>query len=114
MNEAEHWAIWLGELRRWATTCLSKKEAWQVRVLGDHWVCPYCVKVKALFASKGVEFREVDLTNSPDELADLVQQTSMRTVPQVFIGKKFCGGFTDVEKLDTEGKLDKFLQGDFE
>jgi glutaredoxin 3 len=32
-----------------------------------------------------------------------------RTVPQIFIGDTHVGGYSDLSRLDTEGKLDPML-----
>lgn len=75
----------------------------------DH--CPYCSAAKTLLTAKGVSFTEINLQNKPDELAALKSRTGLRTVPQIFIGEKLIGGFSDMQKLDQEGKLDALLQG---
>ncbi|KAJ1485822.1 hypothetical protein T484DRAFT_1791939, partial [Baffinella frigidus] len=42
---------------------------------------------------------------------ELAEITSKGTVPQIFIGGKCVGGFTDgVEKLDSEGTLKTLLK----
>jgi glutaredoxin 3 len=33
----------------------------------------------------------------------------MKTVPQIFIGEKCIGGYTDMAALDASGELDKLL-----
>jgi glutaredoxin 3 len=71
--------------------------------------CPYCDRAKALLASKGVAFQEINLEGKLDEMRALVKQTGMRTVPQIFINGKFVGGFTDLAALDQQGKLDALL-----
>jgi glutaredoxin 3 len=72
--------------------------------------CPYCVKVKNFFVEvKKVEVEEIDVTQDPDTLIKIVEQTNMRTVPQVFIGDHFCGGHDDVMSLESEGKIDELL-----
>jgi glutaredoxin 3 len=73
--------------------------------------CPYCSAAKTLLAAKGVPFTEINLQTKPDELAALKARTGLRTVPQIFIGDKLIGGFSDMQKLDQEDKLDALLQG---
>lgn len=76
----------------------------------DH--CPYCVRAKALLTRKGVSFEEISVEGR-DELRDwLVEATGQRTVPQVFVGERSLGGFSDVAALDQEGKLDPILRGE--
>ncbi len=67
--------------------------------------CPYCIKAKALLTSLNISFNEIDVTNTPDIIEELSQKSGFRTVPQIFVGDKCLGGFTDIEKLNNEGKL---------
>ncbi len=73
--------------------------------------CPYCVAAKNLLKQKSVAFEEINLQEKPQELLELKQRTGLRTVPQIFIAEKLIGGFTDLQKLDREGKLDAMLAG---
>ena len=74
--------------------------------------CPYCVAAKHLCVSKGLDYKEVDLTNNPDELSRIKDKTGMMTVPQIFIGEEFIGGYIDLKKLNDTGELDKKLLKD--
>ena len=38
-----------------------------------------------------------------------MQRTNHRTVPQIFIGEQFIGGFDQLYALEREGKLDELL-----
>ena len=71
--------------------------------------CPYCVMAKRLLTQKGVAFQEIDVANDSDKRRWLVEATGQRTVPQVFIGGKPYGGFTDIAALDRAGELDPLL-----
>ena len=72
--------------------------------------CPYCVRAKQFLKSKGVDFEEINLSGKFDELAELKARTGWRTVPQIFIGDKFIGGYEDMAALEAEGKLDDLLK----
>ncbi len=74
--------------------------------------CPYCVRAKALLARKGVAFEEIRVEGRDDLRAWLVEQTGQLTVPQVFAGARSLGGFTDLDALDRQGKLDPILRGE--
>ena len=74
--------------------------------------CPYCVAAKNLCISKGLDYKEIDLTNNPDELTRIKNQTGMLTVPQIFIGQEFIGGYVDLKKLSDTGELNKKLLKD--
>ncbi len=73
-------------------------------------ICPYCVRAKNLLQQKGVEIEEILMDGRYEELAELVAKTGMRTVPQIFIGDHFVGGYTELAALEREGKLDPLLK----
>ncbi len=64
---------------------------------------------KRLMREKGVAFEEIDVANDTERRRWLVQVTGQRTVPQVFIGGKPYGGYTDIAALDRKGELDPLL-----
>ncbi len=74
--------------------------------------CPYCVRAKALLNRKGVAFEEISVEGRDDLRLWLVEQSGQRTVPQVFAGDRSLGGFSDIDALDQEGKLDPILRGE--
>ncbi|MCC2678045.1 MAG: glutaredoxin [Pseudobdellovibrio sp.] len=71
--------------------------------------CPYCDRALNFFNSKGVEVEIVDLTNNLDEVDAWKERTGWRTVPMIFIGDRFIGGYVDVKRLDEEGEFDKLV-----
>lgn len=76
-------------------------------------ICPYCSNAKQLLKSKGVEYTEIGLHDiNSEERAELMKKTNnYRTVPQIFIGDEFIGGFDQLNQLNQQGKLDALLQG---
>lgn len=74
-------------------------------------VCPYCTRAKALLQSRGVtEIEEIRIDTNPQEREKMMALTGRRTVPQIYIGETHVGGFDDLAKLDSEGKLDALLK----
>ena len=71
--------------------------------------CPYCEAAKRLFNSKNINFKEVNVSKNQEALQEVKRQTNHQTVPQIFVGGKFLGGYQEVRALDDEGKLDKLL-----
>jgi glutaredoxin 3 len=71
--------------------------------------CPYCVHAKRLLAEKGVDFDEIDLTNQPEQLMKIKNETGWMTVPIIMINGELIGGYDDMKALDREGKLDEML-----
>ena len=72
--------------------------------------CPYCVRAKQLLERKGIAYTEINLSTEAAEVRmELMQKTNHRTVPQIFIGDEFIGGFDQLYALDREGKLDQLI-----
>jgi glutaredoxin 3 len=71
--------------------------------------CGYCVRVHQLLESKGVTFKDVDVSDDPGKRKWLVDVTRQRSVPQVFINGKPVGGFDDLARLNRAGELDRLL-----
>ena len=76
--------------------------------------CPFCVRAKRLLEKKGVPYEEIAVEGKDDLRTWLVEKTGQMTVPQVFAGERSLGGFSDVDALDREGKLDPILRGEVE
>ena len=71
--------------------------------------CPFCVRAKALFDSKGAPYREIDVSADHGERGKVSGRTGHRTFPQIFIGDEFVGGCDEVHALDRAGRLDPLL-----
>lgn len=70
--------------------------------------CPFCDRVKELFASLSIPYHSLELDtldNGPDIQDKLAEKTGQRTVPNVFVNGKHIGGNDDTQKLHAEGKL---------
>ncbi|HEY6099175.1 MAG TPA: glutaredoxin 3 [Anaeromyxobacter sp.] len=74
--------------------------------------CPFCVRTKRLLEKKGVAFEEISVEGDDELRVWLVEKTGQMTVPQIFAGDRSLGGFTDLDALEREGKLDPILAGD--
>lgn len=75
-------------------------------------VCPYCVMAERLLKAKGVdEIEKVRIDLDPEQRAQMMQKTGRRTVPQIYIGDTYVGGFDDLSALDHAGKLEPLLRG---
>lgn len=67
--------------------------------------CGYCVRAKALLKSRGIAFREIDVSHDHDERMRLVERTGLRTVPQIFINDRSIGGYDELAAIDRQGGL---------
>ena len=70
---------------------------------------PYCVRAINLMDAKGIQYQEIDLTDRPDEIDRIKNETGWRTVPIIMINDQLVGCYTDLKALDDEGKLDPML-----
>jgi glutaredoxin 3 len=67
--------------------------------------CPYCDRAINFLQAKGLVFEKVDLTNNPEEIMRLKNETGWKTVPMIFINNELIGGYNDLKELDEAGKL---------
>jgi glutaredoxin 3 len=71
--------------------------------------CGYCLRAKALLDARGLDYDEVDLGDDPRFRARLNELTGGWTVPQIVIGGRSIGGYTELRRLEREGRLDRLL-----
>lgn len=72
--------------------------------------CFYCENAKELLTKKNIIYKEVDLTWDLELHKKLINETGQTTVPYIFIHDKFIGGYSDLEQLDHNNKLDELLK----
>ena len=77
----------------------------RVRLYTTRW-CGYCVRAKALLTDRGIPFEEVDLDDDPAFRQKLFDLTGGWTVPQITIDEHPIGGYTELWRLDREGRLE--------
>jgi glutaredoxin 3 len=60
--------------------------------------CPFCDQAKALLTQKGYEIEERKIGDgyTKEELLEAVP--TARTVPQIFLGEEYVGGFTELKQ----------------
>lgn len=74
----------------------------------DH--CPYCIRAKKLLTDKQVEFEEINLEGQFQEIEALKEKTQFRTLPQIFVGDTFVGGFQELSAFEATGELDRLIK----
>ena len=80
----------------------------RVRVYSTRW-CGYCVRAKTLLESRGIEYEEISLDDDPGFRQKLLDLTGGWTVPQILIDGRPIGGYTELWRLDHDGRLDDEL-----
>ena len=71
--------------------------------------CPYCTLATRLLQRRGIPFTEISLDYKADDRRKLQERTQWLTVPQIFVGDQFVGGYTELAALDGNGKLSALL-----
>jgi glutaredoxin 3 len=71
--------------------------------------CGYCVRAKALLDAKQVPYDEISLDDDPAFRQRLQDLTGGWTVPQILIDGKPIGGYTELWRLERDGRLDELL-----
>ena len=72
--------------------------------------CPYCVNAERLLTAKGVTtINKIRVDLQPELRVEMIQKTGRRTVPQIYIGEKYIGGFAELRALDLSGELEGLL-----
>jgi len=79
--------------------------------------CEFCWAVRKLFARCGIAYHSVDLDSIEYQRDDwggavraaLVERTSIRTIPQIFVGGELVGGATEVFQSFGQGRLQALL-----
>lgn len=72
--------------------------------------CPFCKRAIQLAEKTGAELEVIDVMNDEDTYTRIKRQTGQQTVPQVFIGDEFVGGFDELSALKLSGELDNRLK----
>ena len=68
--------------------------------------CGYCVRAKALLDQRGIGYEEIPLDDDdPAFRRKLHDLTGGWTVPQIVIDGRPIGGYTELWRLDREGRL---------
>ena len=73
--------------------------------------CPYCIRARQLFESKGIKFRDIAIDRDPVLRTEMVEKSRRHTVPQIWVGNEHIGGCDELYALEREQKLDPLLTG---
>jgi glutaredoxin 3 len=80
----------------------------RIRIYTTRW-CGFCVRAKTLLDSKGLPYEEVHLDDDPTFRQTVFDLTGGWTVPQILIDDQPIGGYSELWRLDREGRLDELL-----
>ncbi|TRO83180.1 glutaredoxin 3 [Trichloromonas acetexigens] len=71
--------------------------------------CPYCWRAKELLRIKGVDFREIDISDNLEKAREMRERSGRQTVPEIFIDGRLIGGCDELFELDERGELARIL-----
>jgi len=72
--------------------------------------CPFCVRARGLLDLKGVEYTDIAVDGSPQLHREMAERSGRTSVPQIWIGDRHIGGYDDMARLESQGRLDELLQ----
>ena len=74
-------------------------------------MCNYCSAAKHLLSKKKVDYLEFDIAVDPSKMKEMQEKTKgARTIPQIFIGDTYVGGYNELKALEIAGKLNSLLE----
>ena len=72
--------------------------------------CNYCSAAKHLLSKKKVDYTEFDIAVDQSKMQEMQERTKgAKTIPQIFIGDTYIGGYNELKALEVEGKLNSLL-----
>jgi len=80
----------------------------RIQIYTTRW-CGYCNRAKALLEQKGLAYEEIALDDDPAFRQRIRDLTGGWTVPQILIDESPIGGYTELRRLDLDGRLDALL-----
>ena len=73
-------------------------------------LCGYCQMAERLLTARGVtEIDKVMVDTAPERRAEMIARSGRTSVPQIFIGDTYVGGYSELAALDRQGQLDALL-----
>jgi len=65
---------------------------------------------KHLLNKKKVTYTEFDIGTDSSKMQEMQERTKgARTIPQIFVGETYVGGYTELKALEVAGKLNSLL-----
>ena len=74
-------------------------------------MCNYCSAAKHLLNKKKITYTEFDIGTDSSKLQEMQERTKgAKTIPQIFIGETYVGGYNELKALEVAGKLNSLLE----
>ena len=73
-------------------------------------MCNFCSAAKHLLNKKKVDYTEFNIATDQSKMKEMHERTNgARTIPQIFIGETYVGGYQELKALEVAGKLNSLL-----
>ena len=73
-------------------------------------MCNFCSAAKHLLNKKKVDYTEFNIATDQSKMQEMHERTNgARTIPQIFIGETYVGGYSELKALEVTGKLNSLL-----
>ena len=79
-----------------------------IKIYSTSWCAP-CAAAKRLLDDKNLVYEEIDIEKNNITRENLSSITGGHSVPQIIIGEKCIGGYTELLALNQSGELDRML-----
>ena len=74
-------------------------------------MCNFCSAAKHLLNKKKINYIEFDIGADPTKMQEMQEKTKgARTIPQIFVGDTYVGGYMELKSLEKQGELDNLLK----
>ena len=73
-------------------------------------MCSYCDAAKRLLNKKNIPYKEINIALEEGKMEEMLKKSNgMKTIPQIFIGDTYVGGYNELKALEVAGKLDSLI-----
>ena len=72
-------------------------------------VCAYCSMAERILIRKGALVEKILVDEDAAQREEMTRRTGRSSVPQIFIGAKHIGGYSELAQLDRDGQLETML-----
>lgn len=72
-------------------------------------MCGYCQMALRLLDKRGAEVKQIRVDLEPEKRAEMVELSGRHTVPQIFVGDRHIGGYTELAEMDIDDELKPLL-----
>jgi len=71
--------------------------------------CPFCTKAKSFLTEREISFQEIEAPPGSKAWREMREKTGSGSLPQILVGDKPIGGYSDLVNLEATGELNKRL-----